>query len=79
MANLKGQTLRLEVQPDDSVVALKQLVQHAERYEMDAIGLELCGKVLEDDRKISDYNLRNESTLTLVSIASCLLATDSTV
>jgi hypothetical protein len=72
VANLKGQTLRLEVQPDDSVVALKQLVQHAERYEMDAIGLEFCGKVLENDLKISDYNLRNESTLTLVSIASYL-------
>ena len=72
VANLKGQTLRLEVQQGNSIVSLKQLVHHAERYQMDAIGLEFCGKVLEDDRQIRDYHLQNESRLTLVHAANLL-------
>ena len=52
------------------MIALKRLVQDAEGYDIDLIGLEFAGKLLENDRTLADYHLQNESTLKLVSIVS---------
>ena len=67
VVNLTGETLRLDVDPGTSVIALKRLVQDAEGYKADTIGLEFAGRLLENDRTIGEYHLQNESTLKLVS------------
>ena len=64
--NVTGQIMRLEIDPEALVLDLKQLVENTEHYALDTIGLEFSGKILENDRKISDYHLQNESTLHLV-------------
>jgi len=64
--NVTGQTIRLEVEPEASVLDLKLIVENTEHYKSDTIGLEFAGKLLENDRKLSDYHLQNESTLRLV-------------
>ena len=68
VVNITGKTLRLDVEPGSSVIALKKQVQDAEGYKAeDTIGLEFAGQVLENDRTIADYHLQNDSTLKLVS------------
>ena len=64
--NVTGQIMRLEIDPEALVLDLKQLVENTEHYAVDTIGLEFAGKILENDRNISDYHLLNESTLHLV-------------
>ena len=64
--NISGITLKFELQPGSSVLDLKKKVQYAERYDIDAIGLDFGAQSLENDRMIADYNLQNETTLTLV-------------
>ena len=70
VVNVTGTTLRLEAEPASLVVALKRLVQDAEGYDIDLIGLEFAGKLLKNDRTLADYHLQNESTLKLVSIVT---------
>ena len=70
VVNLTGETLRLDVDPGTSVIALKRLVQDAEGYKADTIGLEFAGQLLENDHTIADYHLQNESTLKLVSTST---------
>ena len=67
VVNLTGETLRLDVDPGTSVIALKRLVQDAEGYKADTFELEFAGKLLDNARTIADYHLQNESTLKLVS------------
>ena len=67
VVNVTGQTLRLEVERESSVIALKRLIQDAESYPIDEMGLECAGKLLENERTLADYQLQNESTLRLVS------------
>ena len=68
--NISGASLKIELQPGSSVLDLKKKVQYAsaEKYRLDAIGLVFGTQSLEDNSMIADYNLQNESTLTLVSI-----------
>ena len=70
--NVTGQIMRLEIEPEALILDLKQLVENTEHYALDTIGLEFAGKILENDRKISEYQLQNESTLHLVSKLSML-------
>ena len=72
--NVTGQTIRLEVEPEASVLDLKLIVENTEHYKSDTIGLEFAGKLLENDRKLSDYHLQNESTLRLVRTLFVLTA-----
>jgi len=68
--NISGVSLKIELQPGSSVLDLKKKIQDAstEKYRLDAIGLVFGTQSLEDNSMIADYNLQNESTLTLVSI-----------
>ena len=66
VANLTGERLRLDIDPKESVLAIKKQVQAVEGYHLEEIGLVLGAAVLENDRNISDYRLQNESLLTLV-------------
>jgi len=63
---LTGKTFTIETESTDSVDSVKTKIEDVEGIPIDQIRLVYVGRQLEDGRTLSNYQIKNESTIHLV-------------
>lgn len=63
---ITGKTITLEVESSDTIYTLKQKIHNKEGIPIDCIRLIYAGKILEEERTLSDYNIRKETKITAI-------------
>lgn len=64
-----GKSLAVEVEASDTVAILKDKLRVAAGYDHDVKVRVICaGKILEDDRTLSDYNIQKDSNCVNYSV-----------
>lgn len=66
VVTLTGKTISLDVESSDKVSKVKEEIHKKESIDPKKQHLVFAGKQMENDQKLSDYNVRQDSTLRLV-------------
>jgi hypothetical protein len=64
-----GTTFSVKMNPKDSVLKLKGKIAKKQKVPFSSFRLIFAGKQVDDGRQLSDYSIRNNSTLHMVSVA----------
>ena len=66
LKSLKGDKAEFEVQPEDTVLSLKQQVQQVQGHEVEQQKLIFAGRIMEDAKQLAEYGLKEGDNLVVM-------------